>query len=236
VAAELCAAEDAADAASSRGRKKKWHSLDSIDLAARLGVAPSEVVFASSMLCRAGVCEDGGLTRIFNRYQVLGPGQRLASQPAARADLAKKLRGHSLEIQRRALARVDEMVALLGRSAELAGDDGSGDDVRVSEFIWGQIGGYFEENGGVTPRASPSSPLAFDEESWQQVENLVLSGAVPHDDPVLVARFAAGVGSPRISRLKLGRASAFGVAASCDWLLLLEKAKAVCGRFQNKLL
>ena len=70
--------------------------------------------------------------------------------------------------------------------------------------------------------------LSFNEHGWDQVEQLVRSGAIPNDDPGLITRFAAGVISPRIVKLKLSRADAFGAAASCDWTDLLQRSTELC--------
>ena len=43
-----------------RGRKKKWLTIDTIDLANEHGVKPSDVVYTLSYLVRAQVCEDSG--------------------------------------------------------------------------------------------------------------------------------------------------------------------------------
>ena len=45
------------------------------------------------------------------------------------------------------------------------------------------------------------------------------------DDPRLIARFATGVYSPRISKLKLGKHDSFGATIHCDWLEILQRAQ-----------
>ena len=218
-----------------RGRKRKWQTVDTIALASRLAVPPSDIIFATSLLCRARVCADGGLTRVYSRYRLLRQ-ELYGASPAELGGFANKLHGHAMEIQRRSLARVDEIAALLGRNAG-AGGGGADGGLTEGEAIWMQIAEYFEEDSGkaastrVATSASTAplySILPFDSAGWGQVESLVLSGAIPADDPALIARFAAGVLTPRIVKLKLSRATAFGAAASSDWLALLSRSEALC--------
>jgi hypothetical protein len=144
-----------------------------------------------------------------------------------------------MEIQRRSLARVDEIAALLRRNAG-AGGGGADGGLTEGEAIWMQIAEYFEEDSGkaTSPATAAStaplySILPFDSAGWGQVESLVLSGAIPADDPALVARFAAGVLTPRIVKLKLSRAEALGAAASCDWPMLMARSEALCRQVIN---
>ena len=113
-------------------------------------------------------------------------------------------------------------------------------EAHVSDAIWAQIAGYFaegeqehvQEEGGAEEEAAGGhlgqhlqQVLPFDEAAWAKIVALVRSGAVPKDDPVLVARFAAGVMSPRIVALKLSRADSFGVCAAASWHELLLRAR-----------
>ncbi len=49
---------------------------------------------------------------------------------------------------------------------------------------------------------------------------------IPCDDPYLLARFAAGIRSPRIGKLKLAQLGSFGCCAHCPFPALLERAHA----------
>jgi ATP-dependent DNA helicase RecQ len=225
IAAALVAREESA------ARKKKWHALDTLALSNELGVLPSEFVFALTLLCKGGVCEDGGLTRIYNRFHILDA--KAGAGAKAQTALTQKLHAHVLEIQRRSLSRADEIVALLQRGA-------------AGASVWAQIAQYFDEGGleegnedkeeGNEEKEKEQQQqrlLPFNKEGWAQVERLVLEGAVPCDDPTLVARFAAGVSSPRIGKLKLSKAEAFGAASSCDWIELIDRAAKICPAVQK---
>lgn len=49
---------------------------------------------------------------------------------------------------------------------------------------------------------------------------------IPCDDPYLLARFAAGIRSPRIGKLKLANLSGFGSCSHGPFPALLERAEA----------
>lgn len=49
---------------------------------------------------------------------------------------------------------------------------------------------------------------------------------IPCDDAYLLARFAAGIRSPRIAKLKLAKLSGFGSCSHCPFPALLERAEA----------
>ena len=207
-------------------RKKKWHTIDTIALGNALDMRPNQVVMVLSDLCRAQVCDSGGLSRIYSRFRLL--------QPVNAARISTAVHQHALEIQRRALARMLEIVALLREGAQ------------PGASVWAQIGTYFDEEdkeekavGEAQARrpAARTAPvvLPFDMRAWDEVERLVRAGAVPHDDPALIARFATGVPSPRMARLKLSRAEAFGCAAACEWEECLARAAAMCDELRSPL-
>lgn len=52
------------------------------------------------------------------------------------------------------------------------------------------------------------------------------SRIIPCDDPYLLARFAAGIYSPRIGKLKLAQLGSFGCCAHCPFPALLARAHA----------
>lgn len=49
---------------------------------------------------------------------------------------------------------------------------------------------------------------------------------IPCDDAYLLARFAVGIRSPRIGKLKLANLSGFGSCSHCPFPALLERAEA----------
>lgn len=57
---------------------------------------------------------------------------------------------------------------------------------------------------------------------------------LPRDDPFLLARFAAGIHSPRIGRLRLSQLDSFGCCAHCPFPALLIRAQAVLGHSDVK--
>lgn len=52
------------------------------------------------------------------------------------------------------------------------------------------------------------------------------SRVIPCDDAYLLARFAAGIRSPRIGKLKLAQLGSFGCCAHCPFPALLARAEA----------
>lgn len=52
------------------------------------------------------------------------------------------------------------------------------------------------------------------------------SGVIPCDDAYLLARFAAGIRSPRIGKLRLAQLGSFGCCAHCPFPALLSRAEA----------
>lgn len=55
------------------------------------------------------------------------------------------------------------------------------------------------------------------------------SRVIPCDDAYLLARFAAGIRSPRIGKLKLAQLGSFGCCAHCSFPALLARAEAAVG-------
>lgn len=64
-----------------------------------------------------------------------------------------------------------------------------------------------------------------DSENWNDEEERV----IPRDDAYLLARFAAGIRSPRIGKLRLAQLGSFGCCAHCPFPDLLERAQAAVG-------
>jgi ATP-dependent DNA helicase RecQ len=67
---------------------------------------------------------------------------------------------------------------------------------------------------------------AIDEERWEQLKNLP---QLPRDDPRLLARFAVGISSPRLTMLKLSRHPLFGFMFDHDFYTTLSHCEEMCG-------
>lgn len=60
------------------------------------------------------------------------------------------------------------------------------------------------------------------------------TAAIPCDDAYLLARFAGGIRSPRIGKLKLSQLGSFGCCAHCPFPALLTRAEeAVAAAVRN---
>ena len=142
---------------------------------------------------------------------------------------------HAVELERRNLVRLEEVEAFLRAGCE--------DDVDM----WELISKYFQEgeedetsfeNDATASEARTarlnSKGLAFDHNSWTEVTSLVKDGLLPADDARLIARFATGVGSPRLAQLKLSKHILFGVMDHCDWDDVLAEAERLVTRTKSK--
>ncbi len=67
---------------------------------------------------------------------------------------------------------------------------------------------------------------------WAQVEAAAQSNRVPLDDPRLLAYFAVGRKSPRMTKLKLAVVPGFGClrGTHCAFEEILVKCEELCGR------
>lgn len=141
---------------------------------------------------------------------------------------------HAVELERRGLVRLEELEVLLR-----AGCEGDVD-------MWKLISKYFQEgedetsfeNDATASEARTtrlnSKGLAFDHNSWTEVKSLVTDGSLPADDARMIARFATGVGSPRLAQLKLNKHILFGLMAHCDWDDVLAKAERLVTSTRSK--
>ena len=193
--------------------RKKFTEIDVVAFANAHSALPRDVVSAINALVNLGICSNGGLTRIYSRYNVL--------KAVDMNDVVDMLHKHALENERRALVRVDEVVSLLSKGS----DD--------KEKIWDYVAEYLNGDGFAESVASEFNGEIFDEEAWATVADMVRKKVIPGDDPFLVARFATGVSSPRIVRSKLSRMSDFGVAMSSDWRQVIKRSVELVDEIEN---
>ena len=68
--------------------------------------------------------------------------------------------------------------------------------------------------------------LDFLQEAGGKTGSEMHGQVIPCDDAYLLARFAAGIRSPRIGKLKLANLSGFGSCSHCPFPALLDRAEA----------
>lgn len=107
----------------------------------------------------------------------------------------------------------------LGRSgrAGVGGGDGGNVDAVAAPLA----------DGAAAAVAARPSAAVVDERRWALVT--ADAAGVPRDDPSLLARFACGISSPRLTRLRLSRHHLFGVLSDTDYRAVLAAAEAFCG-------
>ena len=149
-------------------------------------------------------------------------------------NIVEMLVNHANEIERRSVVRVNELVELL--------KEGTLKDVDM----WHCISKYFEEsnydnnkneNEDVDEnnylnfknksndhhRNDHKNTVFFDEKTWLIITNLIDNEILPRDDAYLITRFATGVNSPRLRKLKLTRHISFGIMVHCEWNEILKR-------------
>ncbi|HEX9734737.1 MAG TPA: ATP-dependent DNA helicase RecQ [Thermoanaerobaculia bacterium] len=136
--------------------------------------------------------------------------------------LAASLHERTLERERREIAR-------LGQVLELAALDAC----QVSHLS-GHFGEPLEAPCGHCGRCLSGAPLALpprrvaaiDEKTWNEASALRRAEPEALGEARAFARFLAGVGSPRLSRRRLGKHPLFGRLADVPFAAILEKASA----------
>ena len=224
--------------------RRKSTTVDLIEKANELKVPPLDALAAIGLLVNEEVVTKVAVSRLYTRYKLL----RGVRGKEDTEEIAQSLYTQSMEIQRRGLGRADEVVSLLYEGS------------REGSEMWSAISQYFDDEddsgfGGKNSNklkgaknemarratavgASSSSgarrELAFDEESWGHVVGLVQSGTIPAEDPLLIARFATGIISPRILKLKLSTNDKFGVAMRCDWQDVMFRSQQLVDQMKSK--
>ena len=96
------------------------------------------------------------------------------------------------------------------------------------------------EHFGETPDASFARTKGFgidlprgdgasvDADLWQELAAAAAGGALPRDNPRLLARFAFGYSSPRITALRLKQHALFGRFVGCSFEEIYERCAELC--------
>lgn len=195
-------------------------------------------------LVAAGAYASTTVRKVRSRFRII----RVPDDPDA---LARRLHAGAVEREQREIARCADVMAFAAAktcmTAALARRFGSAAEAAAVAAMPGGCGhcGVCLERSrqagpgggdGATVDAAPSTPLVVstqpsaadvDERRWA----LVTADAVgvPRDDPSLLARFACGISSPRLMRLRLSRHRLFGVLSDTDYRAVLAAAEAFCG-------
>lgn len=195
-------------------------------------------------LVAAGAYASTTVRKVRSRFRII----RVPDDPDA---LARRLHAGAVEREQREIARCADVMAFAAAktcmTAALARRFGSTAEAAAVAAMPGGCGhcGVCLERSrqagpgggdGATVDAAPSTPLVVstqpsaadvDERRWA----LVTADAVgvPRDDPSLLARFACGISSPRLMRLRLSRHRLFGVLSDTDYRAVLAAAEAFCG-------
>lgn len=187
--------------------------------------------FFLGLLTYNKICVSGGVSKIYNRYKLAKDNVRNGKISEDEIyKIAEILYDHSVEIERRGIVRINEMVSLLEEGCQGGSD------------MWDSIALYFQENErgrevlhvkgkddskGKRRDEVPPYQLIQDDEKWGKIEELVHGGQLPNDDPSLIARFATGVYSPRMTRLSLTKHVLYGSMNHCNWDYVYAKARDV---------
>ena len=72
--------------------------------------------------------------------------------------------------------------------------------------------------------------IPFDESAWNKLVQFFKANEqlLSYNDPELLAKFATGVVSPRLRRMRLGKHSLFGSASCCQWSEVLSRCQLLC--------
>jgi hypothetical protein len=188
----------------------------------------------SGILINNQVCLDGGVSNFVRRYAVLKDNVingKIAEEELE--NITNILYEHAVELERRGVVRLEELESLLRAGCE--------DNIDM----WELISKYFqegEESDFESDAAASelrtgnfnSRSLVFDRNAWAKITALVTEGSLPADDARLIARFATGVGSPRLYQLKLSKHILYGLMVHCDWDDVLEEAERLVASIDSK--
>ena len=213
------------------------------------------------------VCTDGGISRIMSRYKVLRTSlfNDNINKEEELNNIVDILHNHAVEVERRGVVRVNELVELLNEGSDEGSERGSGRGSDGDRDMWDSISKYFQEseitqnynenenenyndheiqNISIDKRTKlrlkknnyhddnddrshsntnknsikkNRNELKFDETAWNKILELLEEEILPVDDIFLITRFATGVNSPRLRKLKLSRHNYFGCMVHCDW-------------------
>ncbi|CAM9821117.1 unnamed protein product [Chrysoparadoxa australica] len=221
-------------ALSGKSKRAKWVNIDVKQTAASLGAPKLQVPRMLNELADSGAIILGRAGKIRSRYQIL----KRPSQGADMSSIVSHLHEKVLELEQRDLGRLEQVVQLLcsGGGLEVSkglsqyfGDEeelvqAAGMTDAAAEEAWGSCRDSALATGlaGATPSDTET------QKNWMTVLKLLEEPAIlPSDDPYLLARFAVGVKSPRITKLKLGAVDGFGCCSDCPFPDVLGRAVQV---------
>eukprot|EP00752_Nemacystus_decipiens_P008801 g7854.t1 len=228
-------------------KNAKWATLRVDETAEALGVPKQQIARMLSGMEYRGLVQLGKPGKIRARFSVL---RRPASREQAQA-LTSDLHAMAMDLQDRELGRLDTVLRVLCNQEGSAVSSGLsayfGDsEAIVSEAVANEqaAAAALAVHGGRHEGPLLSDVLTPPEVSEAEVDQLWRAGVldlllepgggtggdekrvIPCDDAYLLARFAAGIRSPRIGKLKLAQIGSFGCCAHCPFPGLLARAEA----------
>lgn len=193
-------------------KKRTWLDIDLSASARALGAPRERLVRALDYLAELGLLELKA-SKLRNPY-------RIVRRPEDLEALAAALHERTLDLERRELARIDQVVTL----AELDG------------CRWNHLCDYFGETrdelcghcshcltGTATP-LPPATDVEIDEATWRRADALRAERADVLGAPRAFARFLVGLTSPRLSRARLSSHPLFGSLETVPFSRVLERA------------
>eukprot|EP00903_Cladosiphon_okamuranus_P013126 g12242.t1 len=238
------------DTALKKKRKNaKWATLRVDETAEALDVPRQQIARMLSGMEYRGLVELGKPGKIRARFSVL---RRPASREQAQA-LTSDLHAMAMDLQDRELDRLYTVLRILcdqeggavssglsayfGDSEATVSEAVANDKVAAAAAATAVYGGGHEDSLLSDVLTPPEVSEEEIDEIWRTgVLDLLLepgggtggddNRAIPCDDAYLLARFAAGIRSPRIGKLKLAQLGSFGCCAHCPFPGLLARAEA----------
>ncbi|CAN0374379.1 unnamed protein product [Ectocarpus sp. 12 AP-2014] len=218
----------------------KWATLRVDETAEALGVPMQQIARMLSGMSYEGLIALGKPGKVRARFQVL---RRPADREQAQA-LSRDLHVMAMDLQDRELGRLDTVMEILCSQEGTAVSSGLSEYFGDSEATISEAVANERAAAAVTV-AERGAPLLSDvltppqvseeeiDERWQAgVLDLLLepgggdgNRVIPCDDAYLLARFAAGIRSPRIGKLKLAQLGSFGCCANDPFPALLARAE-----------
>ncbi|KAK1866601.1 hypothetical protein I4F81_009117 [Pyropia yezoensis] len=238
----LAPADEALLATATVGRLNT--SLSVTAAAAATGTTVDAVLHRIDALVAADVYVSAKAAKVHSRLRVL-------SLPADADALAAELHAAAVTAAEQEVRRLWEVIALAGgrgcMTVALAARFGDGAEAAAAAAapaasldgvpaptsacghcavcVGGGVAGMFP---WTRPTDVAASAAAVDPASWADVTAAASAAGLPLDDPAALARVAAGIASPRLSRLRLTRHPAYGSLGEVDYWALLAAATAHC--------
>ncbi|CAM9613880.1 unnamed protein product, partial [Discosporangium mesarthrocarpum] len=236
-------------------KKVKWATLNIRSTAETLGVSKLEVLRLLQSLSDDGLIITGKPGKIRSRYKIL----RYPTSSEDIEQIAVKLHQEALKLEERELERLQTVVEILcsedgGQvSSRLSRYFGDTEQTIASAENFADAPSQQGDDGVMSTSRDPHllqlpplsavlDPIPPPSENevdqrWVTVTQLIARGGggeggghqLPVDDPYLLARFAAGIRTPRISKLGLWKLPEFGCCEGLPFPKLLERARVAAG-------